>query len=107
MRVHFWFFRFDSGDASRKFLSSCLETKGRPRRMPKELHGSKTGTGRAGSIPLRAGAQMANVSAHSDTGRTSHLFLHPLSPGPLTCGRLTAAPERKGNDPGECPQDYR
>ncbi len=48
--------------------------------MPKELHGTN-GTGRAGSTPLRAGAQMANASAHSDAGRASHLFLHLLSPG--------------------------
>ena len=42
----------------------------------------KTGNGRAGSIPLRAGAQTANASAHSDAGRASQPFLHPLSPGP-------------------------
>lgn len=50
--------------------------------MPKELHGTP-GTGRVGSTPLRAGAQTANASAHSDAGRASQLFLHPLSPGLL------------------------
>lgn len=49
-----------------------------------------TGIGRAGSTPLLACAQMANASAYSDAGRASHLFLHPLSPGPPIFGCSSA-----------------
>lgn len=65
-------------------IVSSLPCRHTIKKTPANAEGTtlhKTGIGRAGSTPLLACAQTANASAHSDAGRASHLFLHPLSPG--------------------------